>query len=85
MNRQSKSAIKSLVLTLRRELEADIATQLKRHGFAGERWIELDRLPHTQRDDQATIDYSRFRLPLLRHPPSLNSYDLVCWHYGIGG
>ena len=34
MNRPAKSAIKSLVLTLRHKLEDDIAIQLKRYGFA---------------------------------------------------
>ena len=48
MNRQAKSAIKSLVLTLRHKLEDDIAIQLKRYGFAGERWLPLERLPPSE-------------------------------------
>ena len=44
MNRQAKSAIKSLVLTLRHKLEDNIAIQLKRYGFAGQRWLPLERL-----------------------------------------
>jgi len=67
MNRQSKSAIKSLVLTLRHKLEDDIGIQLKRYGFAGERWLELERLPHIQRDDQATIDHFRLKAALEQH------------------
>ncbi|GEM_PF-382188 len=67
MNRQSKSAIKSLVLTLRHKLEDDIGIQLKRYGFAGERWLDLDRLPHIQRDDQATIDHFRLKAALEQH------------------
>jgi len=67
MNRQAKSAIKSLVLTLRRRLEDDIAIQLKRYGFAGERWLPLERLPHVQRDDQATIDHFRLKAALEQH------------------
>lgn len=67
MNRQAKSAIKSLVLTLRRKLEDDIAIQLKRYGFAGERWLPLERLPHVQRDDQATIDHFRLKAALEQH------------------
>ena len=53
MNCQSKSTIKSIVLTLRHKLEDDIAIQLKRYGFAGGRWLDLDRLPHMQRDNEA--------------------------------
>jgi len=64
MNRQAKSAIKSLVLILRHTLEDDIAIQLKRYGFAGERWLPPERLPHIQRDDQATIDHIRLRSAL---------------------
>ena len=64
MNRQAKSAIKSLVLTLRHKLEDDFAIQLKRYGFAGERWLDLERLPHIQRDDQATIDHFRLKTAL---------------------
>jgi len=56
MNRQAKSTIKSLVLTLRHKLEDEIAIQLKRYGFAGERWLPVERLPHIQRDDRATSD-----------------------------
>jgi len=67
MNRQAKSAIKSLVLTLRHKLEDDIAIQLKRYGFAGERWLPLDRLPHIQQDDQATIDHFRLKAALEQH------------------
>jgi hypothetical protein len=67
MNRQAKSAIKSLVLTLRRRLEDDIAIKLKRYGFAGERWLPLERLPHVQRDDQATIDHFRLKAALEQH------------------
>jgi len=63
MHRQAKSAIKSLVLTLRHKLEEDIAIQLKRYGFA-ERWLDLERLPHIQRDDQATIDHFRLKTAL---------------------
>ena len=48
MNRPSKSAIKSLVLTLRHRLEEDIAIGLKRYGFAGERWLPLQRLPRAE-------------------------------------
>ena len=61
MHQQSKRAIKSLVLDLRHKLEGDIAIQLKRYGFAGERWLPLDRLPHIQQDDQATIDHYRLK------------------------
>jgi len=57
MNQQSKRAIKSLVLELRHKLEDDIAIQLKRHGFAGERWLCLDRLAHIQQDDGTTINH----------------------------
>jgi len=53
------SAIKSLVLTLRRKLEDDIAIQLKLYGFAGERW-----LPHIQGYDQVTIDHYRLKTAL---------------------
>ena len=67
MNRQSKSAIKSLVLTLRHKLEDEITIQLKRYGFAGERWLEVDRLPHIQRDDGATIEHFRLRATLEQH------------------
>lgn len=67
MNRQSKSAIKSLVLTLRHRLEDDIAIQLKRYGFAGERWLDLDRLPHLQRDDRAASDHFRLKAALEQH------------------
>jgi len=67
MNRQAKSAIKSLVLTLRHKLEDDIAIQLKRYGFASERWLPLDRLPHIQQDDQATIDHFRLKAALEQH------------------
>ncbi|MBN1922406.1 MAG: hypothetical protein JW892_14255, partial [Anaerolineae bacterium] len=67
MNQQSKRAIKSLVLTLRHKLEDDIAIQLKRYGFAGERWLPLDRLPHIQRDDRATIDHYRLKAALEQH------------------
>jgi hypothetical protein len=55
MNRQAKSAIKSLVLTLRHKLEDDIAIQLKRYGFAGERWLPLERLPHIQQADVGSV------------------------------
>jgi len=64
INRQAKSAIKSLVLTLRHKLEDDIAIQLKRYGFAGERWLPLDRLPHIERDDVATSDHYRLKAAL---------------------
>jgi hypothetical protein len=67
MNRQAKSAIKTIVLTLRHKLEDDIAIQLKRYGFAGERWLPLERLPHIQRDDQATIDHFRLKAALEQH------------------
>ncbi|MBM4467395.1 MAG: hypothetical protein FJ014_17875, partial [Chloroflexi bacterium] len=64
MNQQSKRAIKSLVLTLRHKLEDDIAIQLKRYGFAGERWLPLERLPHIERDDQAASDHYRLKAAL---------------------
>ncbi len=67
MNRKAKAAIKSLVLTLRRTLEGDIAIQLKRYGFAGERWLPLERLSHIQQDDQATIDHFRLKSALEQH------------------
>jgi len=67
MNRQAKSAIKSLVLTLRHKLEEDIAIGLKRYGFAGERWLPLERLPHIERDDAATADHFRLRAALEQH------------------
>jgi len=67
MNRQAKTSIKSLVLTLRHKLEDDIAIQLKRYGFASERWLPLDRLPHIQQDDQATIDHFRLKAALEQH------------------
>jgi hypothetical protein len=37
MNQRSKRAIKSLVLALHYKLKDDIAIQLKRYGFAGDR------------------------------------------------
>ena len=58
MNRQSKSVIKSLVLTLRRKLEDDITIQLKRYGFAGWRWLPLSRLPPIKEDDRAVQEKS---------------------------
>jgi len=64
MNRRAKSAIRSLVLTLRHKLEDDIAIQLKRYGFAGERWLPLERLPHIERDDQAASDHYRLKAAL---------------------
>ena len=64
MNRPAKSAIKSLVLTLRHKLEDDIAIQLKRYGFAGARWLPLERLPHIERDDQAASDHYRLKAAL---------------------
>ncbi len=64
MNRQAKSAIKSHVLTLRHKLEDDIAIQLKRYGFAGERWLPLERLPHIEWDDQAASDHYRLKAAL---------------------
>jgi len=67
MNRQAKSAIKSLVLTLRHKLEDEIAIQLKRYGFAGERWLPVERLPHIQRNDRATIDHFRLKTALEQH------------------
>jgi hypothetical protein len=60
MNQKTKRAIKSLVLDLRHKLEDDITIQLKRYGFARERWLSLSRLPHIEEDNQATIE--RFRL-----------------------
>ena len=59
MNRQAKSAIKSLVLTLRHRLEEDIAIGLKRYGFAGERWLSIERLPHIEPDDAAAAELAR--------------------------
>ena len=67
MNRQAKSAIKSLVLDLRRKLEEEIAIQLKRYGFAGERWLPVERLPHIQRDDQAAIEHFHLQAALEQH------------------
>jgi len=67
MNRQAKSAIKSFVLELRHMLEDEIEIQLKRYGFAGERWLPLDRLPHIQGDDRATIEHYRLRAALEQH------------------
>lgn len=67
MNRQAKSAIKSLVLTLRHRLEEDIAIGLKRYGFAGERWLPIERLPHIERDDAAAADHFRLRAALEQH------------------
>ena len=67
MNQQSKRAIKSLVLTLRHKLEEEIEIQLKRYGFAGERWLPLERLPHIQRDDGATIEHFRLKAALEQH------------------
>lgn len=64
MNRRAKSAIKSLVLTLRHKLEDDVAIQLKRYGFAGQRWLPLERLPHIERNDQATSDHYRLKAAL---------------------
>jgi len=64
MNQQSKRAIKSPVLDLRHKLEDDIAIQLKRYGFAGERWLPLGPAAHIQQDDQATIDHSRLKAAL---------------------
>jgi hypothetical protein len=77
MNRQAKSAIKSLVLTLRHKLEEDIEVQLKRYGFTGERWLDLDRLPHIQRNDQATSDHFRLRDALEQTIPAATSASLV--------
>ena len=67
MNRQAKSAIKTLVLTLRHKLEDEIEIQLKRYGFSGERWLLLERLPHIQRDDGATIEHFRLKAALEQH------------------
>lgn len=67
MEQQAKRAIKSLVLELRKKLEDDIAIQLKRYGFAGERWLPLERLSHIQQDDQATIDHFRLKAALEQH------------------
>ncbi len=67
MNSQAKSAIKSLVLKLRHLLEDDLAIQLKRYGFAGERWLPVERLPHIHRDDAATRDYYRLQAALEQH------------------
>ena len=67
MNRQAKSAIKSLVLALRHKLEDEIAVQLKRYGFAGQRWLPVERLPHIQRNDRATIDHFRLKAALEQH------------------
>jgi len=67
MNRQSKSTIKSLVLTVRHKLEDDVGIQLKRYGFAGERWLPLERLSHIQQDDQATVDHFRLKTALEQH------------------
>jgi len=67
MNRQSKSAIKSLVLALRHKLEDEIAIRLKFYGFAGERWRSLEGLRHIQRDDRATSDRFRLKAALEQH------------------
>ncbi|MBM4461693.1 MAG: hypothetical protein FJ011_28705, partial [Chloroflexi bacterium] len=67
MNRQAKSAIKSLVLTLRHRLEEEIAIGLKRYGFAGERWLPIERLPHIERDDAAAADHFRLAASLEQH------------------
>jgi hypothetical protein len=67
MEQQAKRAIKSLVLELRKKLEGEIAVQLKRYGFSRERWLPLERLPHIQEDDQATIDHFRLKAALEQH------------------
>ncbi len=67
MNQAAKRAIKSLVLDLRHKLEDDITIQLKRYGFAGERWLPLSRLPHIEEDNQATIERFRLEAALSQH------------------
>jgi hypothetical protein len=67
MNQEAKRAIKSLVLQLRHKLEDDITIQLKRYGFAGERWVPLSRLPHIEEDNQATIERFRLEAALEQH------------------
>jgi hypothetical protein len=67
MNQRAKRAIKSLVLDLRHRLEDDITIQLKRYGFASERWLPLSRLPHIEEDNQATIERFRLKAALEQH------------------
>ena len=67
MEQQAKRVIKSLVLELRKKLEDDVAVQLKRYGFSGERWLPPEQLPHIQEDDRATIDHFRLKAALEQH------------------
>ena len=59
MNRQSKSATKSLVLMLRYDLDDEVNIQLKRFGYAGERWRSVERLPHIYQDKETVLEPKR--------------------------